>query len=343
MNTYYSPFNDDSDEAQALRRQLYYQNKAKQERKQIRQLGNIMGCSVLCFTLFQIIISLIIFTNSRLAALYDNSSVFQNCVTIIGIEFFSLALPFGFMALINRKKYTGGVIPSKSVKPSELCLWVGFGMLFCVIADYFIAVLSTLANSIGYEMTQNESIAADSVFACIIEIIATAVVPAVCEEFAMRCCSLGLLKKYGKAFGVIAVSIVFGLIHGNIIQFIFAMLIGLILGYVTVKTNSIVPAILIHGLNNAMSALLTVFVFAFGDKAENVSTYVFFGFWIAVGIASTIILALKKKLTFRLDEKNNEPFANSLAQKVGAFISSPVLIISSLYLIIAVIQSIKKI
>lgn len=49
----------------------------------------------------------------------------------------------------------------------------------------------------------------------------------------MRCCALGIVKKYGKAFGVVAVSIVFGLIHGNIIQFIFATLVGLILGYVT--------------------------------------------------------------------------------------------------------------
>lgn len=302
-----------------------------------------MGCAVLCFTLCQIAVSLILFSNSRLSSLFDSSSVFQNCVNIIGVEIFSLVLPFSVMAFINRKKYSGGIVPSKSVKPSELCLWIGFGMMCCVFADYIIAVLSMLSESIGYEMTQNESLEADSALACIIEIISTAVVPAVCEEFAMRCCSLGLLKKHGKAFGVIAVSIVFGLIHGNIIQFIFAMLVGLILGYITVRTDSIVPAIFVHGLNNGMSALSSVFVFAFGDKADSIATYVFFGFWIVAGIASTVILAIKKKLVVRLDKQNNEPYANSLAQKVGAFISSPVLIFSSLYLIISVISSIKKI
>ena len=92
-----------------------------------------------------------------------------------------------------------------------------------------------------------------------------------------------------------------------------------------------------------MSALASIFVLAFGEKANEISTYVFFGFWIAAGLISTVILAFQKKLSFKLDAKNREPYANSLGQKVGAFISSPVLIISSLYLIYCVIVSINKI
>lgn len=343
MNTYYSPFNSNEDENDAFRRQMYCLARAKEERRQIRHLGNLMGISVLCFVGVQIILSFIIYSNSTITSLYENSSVFQYCLNIIGVEFFALVVPFSVMALFNKKKYGGDLIPSKRIKGSELCLWVGFGMLCCVGADYIVGVLSMLSENMGYELTQSESLEPDSVVACALELIATAVVPAVCEEFAMRCCSLGLLKKHGKAFGVIAVSIVFGLIHGNIIQFIFATVVGLILGYLTVKTDSIVPAILVHGLNNSMSALASIFVLAFGEKAEDISTYAFFGFWIAAGLISTVILAFRKKLSFKLDAKNREPYANSLGQKVGAFISSPVLIISSLYLIYCVIASINKI
>lgn len=71
-----------------------------------------------------------------------------------------------------------------------------------------------------------------------IALIGTAIVPAICEEFAMRCCCVQLLRKYGNGFAVLSISIVFGLLHGNVIQFVFAFLVGLILGYITVKPTA---------------------------------------------------------------------------------------------------------
>ena len=118
----------------------------------------------------------------------------------------------------------------------------------------------------------------------------------------------------------------------------------LILGFVTIKTDSIVPAILIHGFNNGMSAVSTVFEYALGSDASTAVNFALFVFWIVAGIISIIVLMVKKEFSFRLDApKAPEPFANTTAQKVGAFISSPVLIISSLYLIFSVISSIQKI
>lgn len=318
--------------------------KARQERREIRKIGNMMGCCVLGFLAVQIVSSGLLMAIDGLYALYNSSSVFQSSFGIIFVELLAVVLPFGIMAAANRKSYESSLIPSGHIRFTELCLWVGFGMLCCVGADYVVAFMMTISESLGYELTQGETAQPDSVFACVISVIATAVVPALCEEFAMRCCSLGLLKKYGKALGVIGVSIVFGLLHGNLIQFVFAALVGLILGFVTIKTDSIVPAILIHGFNNAMSAFSTVFEYALGEDASTKANFAFFAFWLVAGIASAVILAVKKKLSFRLDPpKAPEPFANSAAQKLGAFISAPVLILSSLYLIVSVITSIQRI
>ncbi|MCI6244499.1 MAG: hypothetical protein MR619_01160, partial [Eubacterium sp.] len=105
MNTYYSPFNSNEDENDAFRRQMYWQTKAKEERRQIRHLGNLMGISVLCFVGVQIILSFVIYSNSTITSLYENSSVFQYCLNIIGIEFLALVVPFSVMALFNKNKY----------------------------------------------------------------------------------------------------------------------------------------------------------------------------------------------------------------------------------------------
>lgn len=95
----------------------------------------------------------------------------------------------------------------------------------------------------------------------------------------MRCCALGLLKNYGKAFGVVSVSVVFGLLHGNVIQFIFAFLVGLVLAYITIKTESIIPAMCIHALNNGMSAVSDTVNYAAGKEVNVTVGFFAFGFW----------------------------------------------------------------
>ena len=122
-----------------------------------------------------------------------------------------------------------------------------------------------------------------------------------------------------------------------------ATLVGLILGFVTVKTDSVVPAVLIHAFNNGMSVLTLIVEYCFGTDASNYSGTAVFVFWIVAGIVSTVILAVKHHLSFKLDAPQATPFGNTTAKKLGAFLSSHVLILSSLYLIFSVLLSIKKV
>lgn len=323
-------------------RELYYRQQAKEQRRQIRSLGNIIGCCIFVYVAVQLIASSVLYANSALSQKYETSSVFQDCFGTILVEFFAMSIPFGVAALINKKKYSSALVPSKQVPASDLCLWVGAGMACCICANYVVSILSVFAQALGYELTQPDSPDITSIFGCVVAIVATAIVPAICEEFAMRCCALGLLKKYGKAFGVVAVAIVFGLIHGNIVQFIFATLGGLIFGYVTVRTDSVVPAMLIHGLNNGMSVFCSILKFAVGESASDAALYVLFGFWFVAGGICIAVLAVKKKLVFKSASADNTPYANGTLKKLGAFFSSPVLILSALYFVANVVLSIKK-
>ena len=94
-------------------------------------------------------------------------------------------------------------------------------------------------------------------FGFLLSFIATAIVPALVEEFACRGIVLELLKKYGQGFAIITSSIIFGIMHGNFEQIPFAILVGLILGYIYVKTGSIWTGVLVHGVNNAISVIFT--------------------------------------------------------------------------------------
>lgn len=362
MNNYYNPnpydnvnqqqngygqpggfYNQNGDPQNYYNQNLYYAMKAKAERREIRKVGNMMGLCVIAFLAVQIVSSFLLINNDSLNGLYTNSSIFQNSFNIIFIELLAVALPFGIMAFLNRKKYETPIVPNKQIRFSSLCLWVGFGMLCCIAANYVVSFVMFISESFGYELTQSETAEPENIFASIITVLSTAVVPAVCEEFAMRCCSLGLLKKYGKALGVVGVSLVFGLLHGNLIQFVFATIVGLILGFVTVKTENIIPAVIIHGFNNGMSCVSLIAEHYFDSQVGDYFSTGMFVFWIVVGIICTVILIAKHMLSFKLDNPQTEPYGNTTAMKIGAFISSPVLIISSLYLIFSVLLSIQKI
>ena len=84
-----------------------------------------------------------------------------------------------------------------------------------------------------------------------------AVTPAICEELAFRGLIFGGLAKNGRNWGAIVVTaILFGSSHGVLQQSICATLMGLLLGIIAYRTGSVLPGILFHFANNAMSVCI---------------------------------------------------------------------------------------
>ena len=87
-------------------------------------------------------------------------------------------------------------------------------------------------------------------------ILCVAAVPAVCEELAFRGFILSGCRNLGNNRRAIIVSaIFFGVTHGFLQQSINACLLGLVLGYLAVKSGSLLPGVVFHFLHNAMTVL----------------------------------------------------------------------------------------
>jgi len=83
-----------------------------------------------------------------------------------------------------------------------------------------------------------------------------AVVPAICEEFLFRGYLMQNIKQNNsKRFAIILSSLLFAIIHLNPIGFIQIFILGLYLGILFYTTRSIIPAILMHFLNNFITIL----------------------------------------------------------------------------------------
>jgi sodium transport system permease protein len=88
-------------------------------------------------------------------------------------------------------------------------------------------------------------------------ILVGAVTPAICEELAFRGFILSGLRRMGHKWGAIALtSLFFGLAHGILQQSLAAFFVGMVIGYVAVKTGSLWPGVLYHLVHNSLSVLL---------------------------------------------------------------------------------------
>ena len=319
----------------------YYKQLRKKERNDLILKGVIIGATLL----FMIIVEVLAVSLLELTGKYyllDTDPTFANCFNIIGVHICALAVPFTLMWLIMKKKAAQPLIPTEKIGKLKAFIWICFGMGCCMAANYFTNLVITIYDAFGYELTQPEFPVANSVISCIALVFSTAIVPGIFEEYAFRCCTLSVLKPHGKAFGIIAVSIVFGLIHGNMIQFVFAMLVGLALGYITVRTDSVIPAMIVHALNNGISVLQEILEYTSGESiAENVSNGVVIA-WIVLGIGALIYMLVKKELLPPKQPKAPKiPYSLNLAEKLLCLV--PGFIVPFIILIFETSQYITKV
>jgi len=86
------------------------------------------------------------------------------------------------------------------------------------------------------------------------EFILTACLPGLCEEFLHRGMMLNGYKKQGfTRYGLIVSSILFGLMHLNIMQFFYATILGFFMGISVIATESIWTSVIIHFTNNFLN------------------------------------------------------------------------------------------
>lgn len=89
-------------------------------------------------------------------------------------------------------------------------------------------------------------------------ILLVALTPAICEELAFRGFILSGLRRMGHKWGAIVLcSIFFGLAHGLLQQSLAACVVGIVIGYIAVKTGSLWPGVLYHFLHNSLGAVQT--------------------------------------------------------------------------------------
>lgn len=116
------------------------------------------------------------------------------------------------------------------------------------VFSYAAQLLEAGLNSIGYSAMDSIEAATDQSQTVSMFLYASFIAPVV-EELVYRGFVMEPLRKYGKVFAIVVSAVLFGVMHANIPQAIFAIVVGLVLGY-TAMEYSVFWSIAIHMANN---------------------------------------------------------------------------------------------
>ncbi len=272
-----------------------FTEKTYNEGKEIKKLSRLSACAFLSLSLISSLIAYVVFyslmafgfTQERAFSILDDP-FFQQYFQIT-VSSFMFIVPFTFFFKLAGYKLSK-IIDFNLPKTKAWFPLVLIGVGFCAFANMATGIASSIFESFGinYDVDFGEN--PQGILGITLSILATAVVPALVEEFACRGIVMGSLRKYGDGFAVLTSAIMFGLIHGNFQQIPFAFMVGLILGYVTVKCNSIWPAVLIHFYNNFTSVIFDYVFSGMAVQLQNVIYTIYLVICLFIGILGVFLL-----------------------------------------------------
>ena len=196
---------------------------------------------------------------------------------------------------------------------------------FCGFANAGTTAIQNVFFSFGIDIAPPNIEEPSGLFGKVLVFAGAVIVAPLAEEFAMRGIVMGSLRKFGDNFAVIVSAILFGLMHGNLVQIPFAFVVGLALGYAVIKTGSITTGILIHFINNFLATVLSWVSESFNSDYMSQALYAFY-------LAFCLVLAFIG--VYLLKDKSREFLKETTTQtktpekeSIKIFFKSPLIIL----------------
>ncbi|MGN1132769.1 MAG: lysostaphin resistance A-like protein [Ruminococcus sp.] len=321
--------------------QINQNNRRKYEKRLIRKACNKIGfmliiCTVVMNVLAIPLSTILVFTgNFDITGETGVSGIPYSLYYLLNgiLEFSGFFLVPVIFCLIFKFKLSEA-LPIRGEGKYNILLLILGGYAICTLSNYAVSILNSNLSMFGLENTTGIVTEAKTPKEQIIYFICIAIIPAITEEIAFRGVVLNFLRPYDDGFAVLVSAILFGLVHGNFVQIPFAFIVGLVCAVLVVKTNSIIPSILLHLLNNGTSVLLDcIEEYTSRGTYEILSTIIVMVLTIIGFVA--IILLCKKGFDMKF-QNSREIVCLKTKEKVTAFMSNPgSIIFVSFYIVYA--------
>ena len=157
------------------------------------------------------------------------------------------------------------------------------------------SIILTGFEAIGLGFPSLEYEQEESMRTAVLGIITSSVTAPLFEELLFRGCLLSRMSKVSTRFAIFATALFFGLWHQNLLQFILGFLGGLWLGYITVKSRSLIPALICHCTANTIIECISIYEQYDEMAANNIFNIWIFSIPVIAIICAVIFVKLDKR------------------------------------------------
>ena len=302
-------------------------------RKQSNKIGFLLCAAIAAMYLFSYALQWFLIGIGYQKSTYNETISILNYLLNGSVSILSMLLPAVIFIVIFKLQPTN-IIITKQVKPAVGISFFLIGTTICLFANFPTNCISAILENFGFQGSSQSIPVVPTIPSYIMNALATAVVPPFVEEFLFRGVILSQFRKYGDVFAVIASALLFGLLHRNFSQIVFAFICGLALGITLVRTNNIWIPVGIHMFVNGFYVLLNIVRFHCSATTYAAVFYIIILAMIFMSLFSVLYLLLKKK---QLSEFR--PGALSVGSSMGNLFANPGILI---FTGICIIQSISR-
>lgn len=312
-----------------------YTPKTYEEKTGIKKYAVLIGVSLLLLmgitffwgVLYYFIMSALGISTAKANIIISEPAAMQVMQILLSSLMFTV--PFILLFKANNQRISD-LVPLKKPLGNKTAIFF-IGLSVCAFANIANSFCGQLFESIGIDYNVDYGDNPRGFFGFLLSLIATAVVPPLVEEFACRGIILGSLRKFGDGFAVLVSAILFGLMHGNFDQMPFAFMVGLALGFIVVKTDSLWIAVAVHAANNFISVAFEYLLAGLPQNAQNLIYSLYLMAALILGVIGAVLLSDREGFNFKKSDTES-----SLKQKIKWFFTSPVIII---FAVLCVLES----
>lgn len=170
------------------------------------------------------------------------------------LPMYFVGMPLAYLLLLT--------VPKSAPQKQKLnpLMWIGF-LFLCFALSFATNYLGQYANDWIYNMlgleVENAVEEMTSVTPFGMNLLFVGILAPVFEELFYRKAVIDRLRHYGDLPAILISGLIFGLIHGNFSQVFYATAVGMLLGFIYVRTGSVLYTISIHAAFNMIGGVYT--------------------------------------------------------------------------------------
>lgn len=175
----------------------------------------------------------------------------------------------------------------------------GMVMLFYVLSVIVQQIVLGGCFAAGFSPIKEEYLTEEelSVPFLIWEVLLTGIIGPIAEELMFRGVILRRLSIVSQRFAIFASALIFGMMHGNLVQMILGFFVGLVFGYAAVKTGSLLLPVAGHIFINLFATSNNIVKFLTDDSTVEGYWLAYLGVFLLIGAVTLAVLLSRRRIS----------------------------------------------